>query len=243
MLERPAPSTSVVVPVYRDGDALSNTLRGTDWSGVEVIVVTTEDDTTVAPVRAVHPDVAWVEAPRGRARQMNAGAAVARGDWLVFLHADTRLPHGWRLAIAEADRRDGVALGCFRFALDSPSWFARAIEAGVRARVAVLGLPYGDQALFVRRSRFEAAGGFAPLPIMEDVDFVRRMRRQGALFCSPLPAVTSARRWERDGWISRTVRHLVLISLYICGVSPARLVRLDRARAPHPESPGQRMSL
>jgi rSAM/selenodomain-associated transferase 2 len=243
MDERAAVSVSVVIPVHRDSDALTRTLDGTAWSGVEVIVVSTHEDTTTGPVRAAHPDVTWLEAPAGRARQMNAGAAVARGDWLLFLHADTRLPHGWRDAIAEAERRDRVALGCFRFALDSASWFARVIERGVRVRVALSGLPYGDQALFVRRSRFEAAGGFAALPIMEDVDFVRRMRREGVLFRSPLSAVTSARRWERDGWIRRTMRHLVLISLYFCGVSPARLVRLDRARAPHPESAGQRLSL
>jgi len=97
--------------------------------------------------------------------------------------------------------------------------------------------------LFVRRKRFEAAGGFAEIPIMEDVDFVRRMRREGALFRSPLPVLTSARRWERDGWIARTTRHLVLISLYFCGVTPARLLRLDRARSGHPEPSRPRMSL
>jgi hypothetical protein len=128
-------------------------------------------------------------------------------------------------------------------ALDSTSLCARIIEVGVQLRVALLGLPYGDQALFVRRPRFEAVGGFAEIPIMEDVDFVRRMHREGALFRSPLPVLTSARRWERDGWISRTVRHLVLITLYFCGVPPAQLIRLDRARQRPPESSGQRLSL
>jgi rSAM/selenodomain-associated transferase 2 len=236
-------SVSVVIPTYRDSEALARTLDATDWSGAEILVVSTPDDSGIAPVREIHPSVVWLESPRGRARQMNAGAAASRADWLLFLHADTHLPPGWRDAIDDADRSENVALGCFRFALDSPSWFARAIELGVRVRVRLLGVPYGDQALFVRRCRFERAGGFAELPIMEDVDFVRRMRREGVLFRSPLPVVTSARRWERDGWIRRTVWHLVLITLYFCGVSPARLIRLDRARGPHPESSGQRMSL
>jgi rSAM/selenodomain-associated transferase 2 len=237
------PSVTVVITAYRDSEALARTLGATDWSGAELVVVSTPDDESVAPVRRTHPTVMWLESRRGRARQMNAGAAASNADWLLFLHADTRLPQGWRAAIDEADRREGVALGCFRFALDSSSWFARVIERGVRLRVRLLGLPYGDQALFVRRARFERAGGFTEMPIMEDVDFVRRMGREGALFRSPLPALTSARRWERDGWIRRTVRHLVLISLYFCGVSSARLIRLDRARTAHPETSGERMSL
>ena len=236
-------SVTIIIPTYRDSDALARTLAATDWSGAELVVVSTAEDPSVVPVRDAYPAVAWIQVPSGRARQMNAGAAAARADWLLFLHADTHLPAAWRTAIAEADARANVALGCFRFALDSRAWFARILEAGVRVRVRLLGLPYGDQALFVRRSHFERAGGFAELPIMEDVDLVRRMRRAGALFRSPLPAVTSARRWERDGWIRRTARHLLLISLYFCGVSPERLVRLDRARMPHPEPSGQRMSL
>jgi rSAM/selenodomain-associated transferase 2 len=233
---------SVIIPVYRDSRALARTLEATDWSAAEVIVVSTAGDESIAPVRAAHPAVLWLDAPRGRARQMNAGAAAACSEWLLFLHADTRLPPGWRAAIDDASRK-GCAAGCFRFALDSSSWFARAIELGVRVRVALLGLPYGDQGLFVRRAQLHALGGFADLPIMEDVDFVRRIRRKGALFRSPLPAMTSARRWERDGWIRRTARHLLLIALYFCGVPPARLTRLDRARQQYPESPGERMSL
>jgi rSAM/selenodomain-associated transferase 2 len=234
---------SVIIPVYFDADALARTLAATDWSGVDVVVVSTPEDVSVAPLRLAHPSVLWLEAPRGRARQMNAGAAAARGEWLLFLHADTRLHPGWRTAIDEADRDSSFVFGCYRFALDSASPFARIIELGVRVRVALLGLPYGDQALFVRKARFEDVGGFAEMPIMEDVDFVRRMHREGALFCSPLPVLTSARRWERDGWISRTVRHLVLIALYFCGVPPAQLIRLDRARQDLPESSGRRLSL
>jgi rSAM/selenodomain-associated transferase 2 len=233
---------SVVIPVYDDTAALRRTLQLTPWDDAELIVVATAGDPTLSSLRASRPDISWLEAPRGRARQMNAGAAAAHGDWLVFLHADSQLPGGWRAAIDQA--QDGsFAAGCYRFALDSSSVCARVIEVGVRLRVWLFGLPYGDQALFVRRSLFEAVGGFADLPIMEDVDFVRRMRREGRLFRSPLPALTSARRWERDGWAARTARHLLLISLYWCGVAPARLVRLDRARQGHPEPSRPRISL
>jgi GT2 family glycosyltransferase len=154
---------------------------------------------------------------------MNAGAAIARGSWLLFLHADTRLARDWPEAIAEAGRHPGVTFGCFRFALDSVRVRARVIEAGVRLRVALFGLPYGDQALFVRRGAFEAVGGYAALPIMEDVDLVRRLRATGRLWRASNRAVTSARRWERLGWLRVTVQHLRLILLYFLGVAPERL--------------------
>jgi rSAM/selenodomain-associated transferase 2 len=237
------PSVSVIIPVYRDAEALARTLAATDLSGANLIVASARGDDPLAAIRDSRPDIIWVEAPRGRARQMNAGAAVATGDWLVFLHADTRLPAAWTDAIDAAHRDPRVNAGCFRFALDSRSPIARLIERGVRARVALLGLPYGDQAIFVRRDAFDALGGYADLPIMEDVDFVRRLSRKGRLFRSALPATTSARRWERDGWVRRTALHLVLTALYFCGVSPARLIRLDPARRPHPAASGGRTSL
>jgi rSAM/selenodomain-associated transferase 2 len=224
-------SISVIIPVFKDADALARTLDATEWSGVEVIVAATVDDrSALEALRAKRPDVVWIESVRGRARQMNAGAAAARGSWLLFLHADTRLAEGWRAAIDAIDAEPAIAGGCFRFALDSNRWVARAIEFGVRVRVGFLGLPYGDQGIFVRRECFDALHGFADMPIMEDVDFVRRLQRAGSLVHSPLRAVTSARRWERDGWIARTARHLVLITLYFAGVPPSRLIALDRAR-------------
>jgi rSAM/selenodomain-associated transferase 2 len=243
ILKSKLPSVSVIIPAYRDAEALALALAATDVSAANLIVSTAHDDDSLAALRAARPDIVWVDAPRGRAQQMNAGAAVATGDWLVFLHADTRLSAGWTDAIDSAHRDPRVNAGCFRFALDSRSPIARLIEGGVRARVALLGLPYGDQAIFVRRDAFHALGGYADLPIMEDVDLVRRLRRKGRLFRSALPATTSARRWERDGWVRRTALHLALIVLYFCGVPPARLIRLDPARRPHPPSFGRRTSL
>jgi rSAM/selenodomain-associated transferase 2 len=236
-------SVTVVIPVYRDVEALARTLATTDFSGAEFIIVATAGDESLAALRLSRPDISWIDAPRGRARQMNAGAAAAGGDWLLFLHADSRLPPRWRHAIEDAECARVPTIGCFRFALDSTSWAARAIEAGVRLRVWLCHLPYGDQALFIQRDLFEFLGGYRDLPVMEDVDLVRRARAHARLFRSRLPVVTSARRWERDGWVRRTVRHLVLIVLYFCGVPPHRLIRLDPARSAHPAPPGGRMSL
>lgn len=215
---------SVVIPVFRDAEALARTLGACDFRDAQIVIASTpEDRPSLTELRAARPDLRWVESPRGRARQMNAGADAATGRWLIFLHADTRLPNGWQQAIRAAEADPRVSLGCFRFALDSASPFARIIEAGVRLRVALMGLPYGDQALFVRREDFRAAGGYRDLPIMEDVDLVRRFRRRGRLYRASSPAVTSARRWETEGWVTRTARHLRLIVLYFLGVTPERL--------------------
>jgi rSAM/selenodomain-associated transferase 2 len=238
-------SLSIVIPVYQDASALERILAAADFSSDEVVVATAVGDESLASLRASRPEIVWVASMRGRARQMNAGAAAARGSWLLFLHADTQLSSGWRGEIERAAGADPhVAIGCFRFALDSRSWFARLIEVGVRIRVRLFRLPYGDQALFMPRDLFERLGGYADLPIMEDVDLVRRACEHGRLFRSTLPAITSARRWVRDGWAIRTARHLLLIGLYFCGVPPGRLVRLDAARrAGHPDTPGTRMYL
>jgi rSAM/selenodomain-associated transferase 2 len=219
---------SIVIPVYRDSEALAHLLGACDLTAdarvVDVIVAgTAADGDALAPLRARWPLIRWVVSPKGRARQMNAGAAFARGAWLLFLHADTLLPPQWCEAISTANCDPRIALGCFRFALDSASVCARLIEWGVRFRVAVCALPYGDQALFMRRELFERLGGYADVPIMEDVDLVRRVLRHGRLFTASVPAVTSARKWEEDGWGRRTLKHLRLITLYFLGVTPERL--------------------
>jgi Glycosyltransferase like family 2 len=200
-------------------------------------------------LEASRPDVVWVHGPPGRGVQLNAGAARAAGRWLWFVHADSTLPPGFpaifhRLDVTRAggaDTRLGAdapaapgrcaaadavpAGGSFRFALDSVAWQARVWERGVALRVAFFGLPYGDQGIFVRRDVFERMGGFHPMPLMEDVEFVARMKREGRIVHLKEQIVTSARRWEREGWWRRTRGNLGLLALYYVGISPERLAR------------------
>ena len=162
-------------------------------------------------------------APRGRALQMNAGAAAARGDALLFLHVDTRLPD-------EADRLIEVALaggrgwGRFDVRLSGRHHLFRIIERMMNLRSRLTGIATGDQAVFVRRALFEAIGGFPPIPLMEDVAISRRLKRAGGRpACVRVPVVTSSRRWERDG-VLRTVLLMWRLRLaYALGADPAWL--------------------
>lgn len=160
-----------------------------------------------------------IEAPRGRGAQLRAGADAARGDWLLFLHADTLPGPRWREAVESHCRAAPDDAAAFRFRLDDGAWQARLIELGVRLRR----FPYGDQGLLVSRAAYDAAGGYRPLPLMEDVDLARRLGRIRLL---DEDASTSAARWRRDGWARRSARNLGLRILYRLGTSPERLARL-----------------
>ncbi len=233
------PFVTVVIPVLRDAgplaallEVLLPTTKGEGNDVVEVIVANGDaDDPALETVRRAWPAVRWVDAPRGRGHQMNAGGVRAKGQWLLFLHADASPADGWIDEIRRA-AADGAVGGCYRLAIDSPRWQARLIERSVRCRVRWLGVVYGDQGLFIRRDLFHAMEGYRAIPVMEDADLVRRMRRHGRLRYSPVGVSVSARRWERDGWTRRTVGNLRILFLYLAGRSP------DRLAAAYPAWPG-----
>jgi len=162
-----------------------------------------------------------LQAPGTRAEAMNAGAAAASGDVLVFLHADTHLPAGAGTAIDAALRRAGA--GAFRIGFDRPRPL---VERVVNARSRLLGIVYGDQALFVSREAFERVGGYRPLPIMEDRDLAARLRRTGGLAIVPLAVTTSARRHRSDGHARALARNWLIQVLYTLRVPPERLARM-----------------
>ena len=221
------PLVSVIIPVWRDEGALATALQSLPPSSFAEVIVATVlgEDSRYRSLRDRHPGIRWISAPRGRAVQMNAGASIARGRWLLFLHADSRLPREWPDVITRIDAAADVAAGAFRLTLDSGDWRARVIEMGVRLRVRLLGLPYGDQGLFIRHRVFDRMGGYRDLPLMEDIDLARRLRVAGRLYRSGAAVVTSARRWERDGWVRRSVQNVVLATRFLLGASPAQLAQ------------------
>jgi rSAM/selenodomain-associated transferase 2 len=222
------PLVTIVTPVLGDTDAARTLLPQIPATpDLEIIVVDGGGDPRLERVVAAHARARLCRAAAGRARQMNAGAAAADGEWLLFLHADSTLPPGWLSAIADLD--GDVVGGWFRFALDDGAWQARVIERLVAWRVRRLRLPYGDQGLFVRRRVFQVLGGFRELPLLEDVEFVRRLVRAGRVVELPLALRTSSRRWRRDGWFRRSSKNLAIVGLYFAGVAPARLARWYRS--------------
>src|SRR5437867_3143174 len=163
---------------------------------------------------------------RGRAQQMNAGAAAARGEVLLFLHADTRLPAGYAQAVAGALADPAVVGGRFDVRLDAAGLVYQALGRLISLRSRLTRVATGDQAIFVRRVVFERLGGYPLVPLMEDVALSRAMKRAGRVACLSETVTTSARRWQRHG-VARTVLLMwALRAAYYAGVPPARLARV-----------------
>ena len=208
---------SVVIPALDEASQIAAAVGSVAGDADEVIVVDggSRDGT---PGRATAEGANVVSSSPGRAIQLGVGANTAKGDVILFLHADTVLGEGWERDLRCALADPAVVGGAFRFRLAERSWRFRWLEWGTRFRVAVFGLPYGDQAIFVRRQVLDAIGGVPQVPILEDLDLVKRMRRQGRLAHLPVPAITSARRY-RDAGVFRTVfRHLLAAAAWALGV-------------------------
>jgi rSAM/selenodomain-associated transferase 2 len=218
---------SVVIPTLNAGATLPTLLPLLRVATVSEIVVCDggSHDDTVAIARAAGAEI--VAAARGRGAQLAAGAGAARGAWLLFLHADCRPLPGWDEAVRSFIERPQAAAraGYFDLAFDDPATAARRLERGVAWRCRHLALPYGDQGLLIARTLYDTLGGFAPLPLMEDVDLVRRLGRRRL---QPIGATlsTSASRYRRDGWLLRPLRNLACLALYFAGVPPRAIARL-----------------
>jgi rSAM/selenodomain-associated transferase 2 len=217
---------SVIVPTLNEERGIVATLRRARQPGVHEIVVV--DGGSVDSTRALAHELAdlVLSAPRGRAAQMNAGAARASGDILLFLHADTLVPDGFAQAIAAACGEPEVIGGRFDVTLLPSSPLLRLTGELMNWRSRLSRIATGDQGIFIRRDVFERLGGYADIPLMEDIDLSRRMKRAGRIACLPQRVTTSARRWQTEGVIRTILLMWSLRALYFLGVSPSRLRRL-----------------
>ena len=218
---------SVIIPVLNEAaqiDACLSALRPLREAGHEIILAD-GGSSDAGPERARGRVDRLVHAPPGRARQMNAGAARATGDVLLFLHVDTRLPAGADEAIRRA-LEAGRVWGRFDVRLSGAAWPLRMVETLMNLRSRLSGMATGDQALFVLREAFEHLGGFADIPLMEDLELSKRLKRVTAPACLRARVVTSSRRWEEKG-IARTILLMWSLRLaWFLGVSPRRLHRI-----------------
>lgn len=223
-----SPLISVIMPVWREAN-LNPRLQALFQQGypdLELIVVDGDPDggsiTDIKP----HPRIQTLISPRkGRGHQLTAGAQQATGEILLFLHADTRLPPRALHTLAQLLREHPeLAGGAFDLGIDAPEPIYRILETVSSWRSRLTRLPYGDQALFIRRSAYDAIGGCPEIPLMEDVGMGQRLKQQQlSLGFIPERVGTSARRWQTEGILKCTLRNWTLLSLYIMGVKPERL--------------------
>ncbi|WP_127076794.1 TIGR04283 family arsenosugar biosynthesis glycosyltransferase [Rhodomicrobium lacus] len=217
---------SVVIPTLNAGRTLPATFLSIFDAAVEGIVseVIVSDGGSTDATRQIAEEAGarLIVAERGRGQQLRAGADAARKPWLLFLHADTALDAGWtNEALAFMKRGKGAA--AFRFRLADEGFNPRLLERLVAVRCALFRLPYGDQGLLISRDLYDEVGGFAPIPLMEDVEIVRKLGRT-RLAMLKTNAVTSAERFREQGYIRRSARNLWCLSLYLRGVPPEKLV-------------------
>jgi len=216
---------SVVIPTLNAEDGLARSLpalaEGLTAGLIRELVISDggSDDATLEIAREAGAVIVRGSASRGG--QLGRGAAVARGQWLLFLHADTVLPEGWPDCVIR--HMQGGRPAHFRLRFDRGGPAARAVASWANLRSRWLRLPYGDQGLLISRAEYDRVGGYPEIPLMEDVVIARALGRR--LTVLPMAATTSADKYLRDGWLRRGLRNLSLLVRYLCGADPARLAR------------------
>ncbi|MHC4739659.1 MAG: TIGR04283 family arsenosugar biosynthesis glycosyltransferase [Planctomycetota bacterium] len=220
---------SIIVPVLNEAVQINSTIEHLcsqkAKENYEIIVVDgNPQGNTIRVIR--NKSVKTIKSQKGRGKQMNAGVAIACGEILIFLHADTRLPDNALGKISRVMNDQKYAGGAFNLEIDSDKLFLKYIAARASFRSRINRIPYGDQAIFIRKHYFDKIGKFKEIPLMEDIDLMRRIKKDGKKICILSDKViTSARRWERDGVLYTTLRNQILLGLFYLGVSPTRLAQ------------------
>lgn len=220
---------SAIIPVFHEGEKINEIIDSIKAAAADVhyeIIVVDGDSACDTIEHISDQNVITLKAPRGRARQMNAGADRACGDILLFLHADTLLPPKAFPKIITALSDISFVGGAFDLEIQNHRWIFRAIGWAASFKHRLTRVPYGDQAIFIRRSYFESIGGYAAIPLMEDVELMRRVKRQGGRIIILAQAVTtSSRKWETDGIFYTIIRNWIIQTLYLFGIPAETLVR------------------
>jgi rSAM/selenodomain-associated transferase 2 len=220
---------SIIIPVIHESEIINTLLKSlkqleTD-EPYEIIIV---DGSSTKDTLQVIADKTIIKCScqQGRGRQMNAGAAHASGDILVFLHADTFLPTNALLLIQKTLQNKQFVGGAFTLKILSPKFFLKMIAAVSTFRSQITHVPYGDQVIFLRKYYFDAVRGYQDIPLMEDVDLMRRIKKKkGEIIILPTPVITSDRRWSQEGLYYTALRDTIIIFLYWCGMPAEKLAR------------------
>ena len=212
---------SVIIPTWNEEANIADAITSAWTGGADEVVVVDGGSSDATVQRASNTDAAVLASQPGRGPQQNAGAAYAVGDMLLFLHADCRLQEGAKAAIKESKQ----TAGCFYQSIAIHHPLRKLLQEGNAFR-AWRGRPYGDQAIWVSRERFEAAGGFPDWPLMEEVELCRRLRLgwNTRVLLHPL-VIVSPRRWEASGVIRQTLLNAFILNAWRCGVGPHRLAK------------------
>ncbi len=228
------PDISIIIPVLNESETIQTVLECLENQStektIEIIVVDADPDATTLEAIGIKNtprlQLKTDTSEKGRGTQMNRGAQLASGPILLFLHVDTLLPEGALQAISWTLQNKLIVGGAFDLGIRSSRWGYRIIENVATVRSRITRLPYGDQGIFLRRDYFHMIGGFSMIPLMEDVDIMRRIKRRGdTIEIIGKRVQTDPRRWEKEGLVLGTLRNWMLMSLYLMGVSPHKLVR------------------
>jgi len=226
---------SVIIPVIHEGATIYAFIQRLhqqfSHESFETIVVDGDAEGSTLQKLPSLPGVVKTISPPGRGHQMNAGARLAQGEILLFLHADTGLPKKAFAHIRRvmADKR--YVAGAFKLGFESERWIFKVLEVTTSWRSRLTRLPYGDQAFFMSKAYFSRIGGFREIPIMEDVDLMRRIkhRKEQVHVSTTVKIKTSVRRWEQEGLVYSFFRTWILVSLYFLGWPPEKLAQYYRA--------------
>ena len=214
---------SIIIPTLNESQNIKATLASTQIStNVEVVVVDGgSEDNTVEIVESLGVKV--ITGDKNRARQMNIGAMNASGDILLFLHADTLLPADFDIMVREALQDHSTVAGAFALRINAPDISLRLVEWGVKWRSKLFKMPYGDQAIFITKEKFNQLGGFPELAIMEDFELIRNLNKISKITFIQVPVITSPRRWLKKGIWQTTLINQIVIIAYFIGVSPEKI--------------------